>query len=142
MFEFRGGYNLPVESTTDTPRFEHTVAVIGAGKVDQALASLLRKAGANITAVRVRRTEAADAALVRAAAGMPAEVSGEHKALYRAAATVASNHPVALEELPLRYREAYRTLAACAVDIAISPGDIDEATARELQRLLAGERTS
>ena len=311
--ETRGGYNLPVESTTDTPRFEHTVAVIGAGKVGQALASLLRKAGADITAVTARRTEAADAAalvtggrattdnvsaalsarvvlvtvgddalqgavrsvaagggwsadqfvahasgvhglaplapaaqsgarvacihplqsfanvhhalreipgsvfgvtatgdalaiaerLVRAVGGVPAEVSEQHKALYHAAATVASNHLVvledmasemfvhsglhddvardalwpllrgtvanirrlgtrdaltgpvargdvetvrrhliALEELPLRYREAYRTLAAHAVDIAISRGDIDETTATELQRLLAEEGTS
>lgn len=300
-----------MESANDTPRFEYPVAVIGAGKVGQALASLLRKAGAEITVVTARRPETADAAalatggrattdnataarsarvvlvtvgddaletvvqdvadaggwttghfvvhvsgvhgleplgpaakagamvacthplqsfanvqhavreipgsvfgvtadgdalemamtLVRAVGGIPVEVAEEHKALYHAAAAVASNHLVALEdmaidmlvrsgmpddiardalwpllrgtvtnirrfgtrlaltgpvvrgdidtvrrhlaaieELPALYRSAYRDLAAHAVEMALARGDIDEACAVELHRLLGGER--
>ena len=306
------GYTLLVESSNGTPRFEHSVAVIGAGKVGQALAVLLRKAGAQITAVTARRPEAADAAalatggrattdnvsaarsaaivlvtvgddalemvvrevadaggwtpdhlvvhvsgvygleplapaagtgahiacvhplqsfantrhavreipgsvfgvtaggdalelaraLVHAVGGVPIEVFGEQRALYHAAATVASNHLVALEdmaidmlvrsgmpheiardallpllqgtvanvrrfgtsqaltgpvargdtdtirrhlaaieELPARYRSAYRDLAAHAAEMALARGDIDETMAIELRRLLGGERT-
>jgi predicted short-subunit dehydrogenase-like oxidoreductase (DUF2520 family) len=307
-----GGYNLPVEQVNDTHRFEHSVAVIGAGKVGQALASLLRKAGADITTVTARSPEAAEAAalatggrattdnasaarsanvvlvtvgddalatvvqevadaggwtpgqavvhasgvygleplasaaevgahvacahplqsfanahhaiqeipgtvfgvtanedsieiaveLVRAVGGVPVEVAGEAKALYHAAATVASNHLVALEDiatemfvrsgmpadvardalwpllrgtvtnvrrfgtrqaltgpvvrgdidtvrrhlaaidgLPALYRSTYRDLAAHAVEMAVSRGDIDEAAALEFHRLLGGEQT-
>ncbi len=296
----------------DIERFEHDVAVIGAGRVGQALALLLRRAGARITAVSVRRAEDLDAAalatggrgttdnaeaarsakvvlvtvgdddiesvvceiagrdgfspgqfvihasgvhglaplraassagamtgcvhplqsfvsvphavdaipgtifgvttepdarelleaLVRAAGGVPVLIEEADKPLYHAAASVASNllvaledmaiemfvragmpeasareavdpllqgtvanvrrfgtrqaltgpivrgdietvrrHLQALEALPALYRESYRALAAHAVDMAESRGDIDGSRAGSMHRLLGGERT-
>jgi len=55
-------YNRLVEPRDDINRFERSVAVIGAGKVGQALALLLRRAGAEIVAVSTRSRESADAA--------------------------------------------------------------------------------
>ncbi len=301
-----------MDSTADTPRFEHDIAIVGAGRVGQALGLLLRRAGARIVAVSGRSPASAQAAalatggrattdgaqaargaevvlvtvpddaiaeevgriaagggfssgqlvvhasgvhglaplaaaeaagarvacahplqsfvsvphavdelpgtvfgvtaegdayqaactLVRAVGGVPVRIDERHKALYHAAATVASNHLVALEDLaaelfsragvpddvalaalapllrstvsnirrfgtrpaltgpvargdietvrrhlaaleplPAAQREAYRVLAARAVDMAFERGDLDEARATGLHRLLGGDES-
>lgn len=45
-----------------TSQFEHTVAIIGAGKVGTAIGTLLRRSGVRVTAVTARSRQSADAA--------------------------------------------------------------------------------
>jgi len=50
------------DSTSATPAFDRTVAIIGAGRVGSAIGSLLRQAGVNVTAVSARHEATALAA--------------------------------------------------------------------------------